>query len=361
MKKRALISGITGQDGSYLAEFLISKNYEVHGIKRRSSSINTTRIDHIYQSPNVQDKSLHLHYGDMTDSTNLSRLVEDIQPDEVYNLAAQSHVAVSFETPEYTTLVNALGPLKLLEAIRIAGLTKSTRFYQASTSELFGWSSTKVQNELTPFYPKSPYGCSKLFGHWITINYRESYEMFACCGLLFNHESPRRGETFVSRKIAMGLVKIFLGKQGILELGNLNALRDWGHAEDYVEMQWLMLQRSEPKDFIIATGIQRSVRDFVEKACSFLGIQIEWDGEGVNEVGKVKSFSEAMAPKSRFLKEGDAIIKVNPRYFRPNEVETLLGDPSIAERELGWRPKYTFNDLVCEMVESELKANSNPI
>ena len=359
MRKTALITGVTGQDGSYLAELLLEKGYEVHGIKRRASSLNTSRVDHLYESPESKNRNFFLHYGDLSDSLNLTRLMQKIQPDEVYNLAAQSHVAVSFETPEYTATINALGPLRLLEAIRINGLNEKTKFYQASTSELFGWSTSHYQNEQTPFYPKSPYGSSKLFGHWITINYREAFGMYACCGLLFNHESPRRGETFVSKKITSALTKIFTGKQQFLELGNLNALRDWGHAKDYVEMQWLMLQQKQPEDFIIATGIQHSVRTFVEKACAVLGIQISWQGKGLDEVGIIKHIHENEHSNFNFLKKGDVIVRINPRYFRPLEVDTLLGDSKLAKEKLGWNPRLTFDELVQEMVLGDLATQRN--
>jgi GDPmannose 4,6-dehydratase len=340
--KRALIVGITGQDGAYLAELLLDKGYEVHGMKRRSSSFNTVRIEHLYQDPHVTDRRLFLHYGDLTDSTNIIRLVQEVQPDEIYNLGAQSHVAVSFETPEYTSDCNALGVLRLLEAIRILRLENKTRFYQASTSELFGKVQETPQSETTAFHPRSPYAVSKLFGYWITVNYRESYGMFACNGILFNHESPIRGETFVTRKITRSLARIRLGLQDRLYLGNLDALRDWGHARDYVEMQWRMLQQDTPEDFVIATGLQYSVRDFVERCAEHLGMNLQWEGAGVNE----KAFD---------AQTGECIIAVDPRYFRPAEVDTLLGDPSKAVQLLGWRACVTFDELVEEMTEADLR------
>ena len=340
MKKKALITGITGQDGSYLAEFLLDKDYEVHGIKRRSSSLNTERIDHIYQNP--QDSSnFFLHYGDLTDSSNLIRLVSTIQPDEIYNLGAQSHVAVSFESPEYTADVDALGSLRLLEAIRFLGLEKKTRFYQASTSELYGLVQETPQKETTPFYPRSPYGVAKLYAYWITINYRESYGIYACNGILFNHESYRRGETFVTRKITRSLARISEGLEDCLYLGNMDALRDWGHAKDYVEAQWLMLQQDKPVDFVIATGSQISVRDFVIKCAEKIGIQLEFSGEGLNEVGRI---SEINIPDSSLVK-GQEIVKVDKRYFRPTEVDTLLGDPTLAKNKLNWNPKISLDEM----------------
>ena len=342
MKKRALITGITGQDGAYLAEFLLEKGYEVHGVKRRTSLFNTDRIDHLYRDPHDRDRSFILHHGDLTDSTNLIRIIQEVQPDEIYNLAAQSHVAVSFESPEYTANSDALGTLRLLEAIRILGLEKKARFYQASTSELFGKVVETPQRESTPFYPRSPYACAKLYAYWITVNYREAYDMYACNGILFNHESPIRGETFVTRKITRGLARIKLGLQESLYLGNLEAKRDWGHARDYVEMQWLMLQQERPEDFVIATGEQYSVRDFLDAASDSLGMKIRWEGEGIDE----KGYDEVT---------GNCIIAVDPRYFRPTEVETLLGDPSKAKEELGWTPKVTFKELVEEMVRDDLK------
>ncbi|MGE3550404.1 MAG: GDP-mannose 4,6-dehydratase [Geobacter sp.] len=340
--KRALITGITGQDGAYLAELLLEKGYEVHGIKRRASLFNTDRIDHLYQDPHVDNRRLVLHYGDMTDSTNLIRIIQSVQPDEIYNLAAQSHVAVSFETPEYTANADAIGPLRTLEAIRILGLEKKTRFYQASTSELYGLVQEIPQKETTPFYPRSPYAVAKLYAYWITVNYREAYGIYGCNGILFNHESPVRGETFVTRKITRALARIKLGLQDCLYLGNLSALRDWGHAKDYVEMQWLMLQQPEPEDYVIATGHQHSVRDFVNAAAEELGMKISWQGNGVDETGSDQN--------------GKAIVRVDPRYFRPTEVETLLGDPSKAHQKLGWKPKITFKELVAEMVREDLKA-----
>jgi GDPmannose 4,6-dehydratase len=340
--KKALITGITGQDGAYLAEFLLDKGYEVHGIKRRASSFNTDRIDHLYQDPHEKNRKLVLHYGDLTDATNLIRIVQQVQPDEIYNLAAQSHVGVSFETPEYTANSDALGTLRLLEAIRILGLEKKTRFYQASTSEMFGKVQEIPQKETTPFYPRSPYGAAKVYGYWITVNYREAYGMFSCNGILFNHESPIRGETFVTRKITRALARIKEGMDDCLYLGNIDSLRDWGHARDYVEAQWLMLQAKEPEDFVIATGEQHSVREFVELSGQHLGMRIEWRGKGVDEQGVD-------------AKTGKAIVKIDPRYFRPTEVDTLLGDPSKAKAKLGWQPKTSFAKLVEEMVASDLE------
>jgi GDPmannose 4,6-dehydratase len=348
--KRALITGITGQDGAYLAELLLKKGYEVHGIKRRASLFNTDRIDHLYQDPHIENRNFILHYGDLTDATNLIRVVKQVQPDEIYNLGAQSHVAVSFESPEYTANSDAVGTLRLLEAIRILGLEKKTRFYQASTSELYGKVQEIPQKETTPFYPRSPYAVAKLYAYWITVNYRESYGMYACNGILFNHESPLRGETFVTRKITRALARIALGLQDCLYLGNMNSLRDWGHARDYVEMQWLMLQQAEPEDFVIATGVQYSVRQFVERAAAELGIAIEWSGAGVDEVGRVSSVTN---PEVK-LAPGQKIVAVDPRYFRPAEVETLLGDPSKAKEKLGWTPKISFDELVREMVLEDL-------
>ena len=343
MTKRALITGVTGQDGAYLAEFLLHKGYEVHGIKRRASLFNTDRIDHLYQDPHVQNRNFILHYGDMTDSSSLVRIVQQVQLDEIYNLAAQSHVAVSFEEPEYTANSDALGTLRLLEAIRILGLEKKTRFYQASTSEMYGLVQETPQKETTPFYPRSPYAVAKLYAYWITVNYREAYGMYACNGILFNHESPTRGETFVTRKITRALARIKLGLQDCLYLGNLDAKRDWGHAKDYVEAQWLMLQQDQAEDFVIATGVQYSVRDFVNAAAHELGITMCWKGVGVEE----KGFNEAT---------GRCIVGVDPRYFRPTEVATLLGDPSKAKAKLGWIPKIRFKELVAEMVREDLKA-----
>jgi len=350
MSKKALITGITGQDGAYLAEFLLKKGYEVHGIKRRASLFNTDRIDHLYQDPHEKERRFILHYGDLTDSTNLIRIIQEVQPDELYNLAAQSHVAVSFESPEYTANADALGTLRLLEAIRILNLEKKTRFYQASTSELFGKVQEIPQRETTPFYPRSPYAVAKLYSYWITINYREAYGIYACNGILFNHESPIRGETFVTRKITRAAARISLGLQDCLYLGNLDAKRDWGHAKDYVEMQWLMLQQDEPEDFVIATGEQHSVREFAEAAFKELGIQIEWKGSGVNEVGVAHTSNENL----EFLNK-KIIIRIDPRYYRPTEVETLLGDPSKAKEKLGWYPKVTFKELVKEMVQEDLE------
>ena len=342
MMKKALITGVTGQDGAYLAEFLLSKGYEVHGIKRRASSFNTDRIDHLYQDPHLRGARLHLHYGDLTDATNLIRIIQQVQPDEIYNLAAQSHVAVSFETPEYTANSDALGTLRILEAIRILGLKDKTRFYQASTSEMFGKVQEIPQRETTPFYPRSPYGAAKVYGHWITVNYREAYGMFACSGILFNHESPIRGETFVTRKITRALSRIHHGMEDCLYLGNMDSLRDWGHARDYVRAQWLMLQQEAPDDFVIATGEQHSVREFVTLAAAEIGTKVEWRGSGVDEQG----FDAAT---------GRVIVKVDPRYFRPTEVETLLGDPSKAMTKLGWKPEHSFLDLVREMVTSDME------
>lgn len=351
MMKRALITGITGQDGAYLADFLLAKGYEVHGIKRRASSFNTERIDHLYQDPHANNRRMILHYGDLTDSGNLTRIVQQVQPDEIYNLGAQSHVQVSFETPEYTANVDALGALRLLESIRMLGLEKKTRFYQASTSELFGKVRQIPQSEDTPFHPRSPYGVAKLYAYWITVNYREAYGMYACNGILFNHESPLRGETFVTRKITRAIARAFVGLDKVLYLGNLDALRDWGHARDYVEMQWMMLQQAQAEDFVIATGVQHSVRDFVIRAARELGVEIEWRGAGVEEQGFVAS-----APADSALKAGQMLVAVDPRYFRPAEVETLLGDPTRAQQRLGWTPTTTFAEMVKEMVESDLRS-----
>jgi GDPmannose 4,6-dehydratase len=351
-KKVALITGITGQDGSYLAEFLLKKGYEVHGIKRRASSFNTQRIDHIFQDPHDKNPNLFLHYGDLTDSSNLTRILKEIEPDEVYNLAAQSHVAVSFEAPEYTTDVVALGTLRLLEAIRFLGLEKKTRFYQASTSELFGEVQEIPQTETTPFHPRSPYAVAKMYAYWIVVNYRESYGMYACNGILFNHESPRRGETFVTRKITMGLANIAQGLQDCLYLGNINALRDWGHAKDYVRMQWMMLQQDAPDDFCIATGVQHSVRQFIEWSALELGITLCFEGEGLNEIGVVEFIKGDDAPA---LKAGDIVFRVEERYFRPAEVETLLGSPKKAKDELSWVPEITVQEMCAEMVCKDLK------
>jgi len=349
--KRALISGITGQDGSYLAELLLEKGYEVHGIKRRASSLNTQRIDHIYEDPHADRRRLVLHYGDLTDSSNLTRILHQVQPDEVYNLGAQSHVAVSFEAPEYTADVDAMGTLRLLEAIRFLDLTRKTRFYQASTSELYGLVQETPQRETTPFYPRSPYAVAKLYAYWITVNYREAYGMYACNGILFNHESPRRGETFVTRKITRGLSNIAQGLEPCLFMGNMNALRDWGHARDYVRMQWMMLQQAAPEDFVIATGQQYAVRDFVAWSAAELGITIEFHGEGVDEHGVVAAVSGDKAPA---VKAGDVIVRVDPRYFRPAEVETLLGDPGKAREKLGWTPVITAREMCAEMVSEDL-------
>lgn len=350
--KKALITGVTGQDGSYLAELLIEKGYQVHGIKRRGSLFNTQRVDHIYEDPHVDNQNFVLHYGDLSDSTNLIRIIQEVQPDEVYNLGAQSHVAVSFESPEYTADVDALGTLRLLEAIRICGMEKKTKFYQASTSELFGEVQETPQKETTPFYPRSPYAAAKLYAYWITINYRESYGMYACNGILFNHESPRRGETFVTRKITRGLANIAQGLEGCLYMGNMDALRDWGHAKDYVRMQWMMLQQDEPMDYVIATGVQYSVRQFIEWSAAELGITLYFEGEGVDEVGIVKAVEGDNAPN---VQAGDVIVKVDPRYFRPAEVETLLGDPSKAKNELGWVPEITTQEMCAEMVAHDLE------
>ena len=381
--KKALLTGITGQDGAYLARFLLDKGYEVHGIKRRSSLFNTQRVDGIYEDVHTENKRFFLHYGDLTDSTNVIRLVQKIQPDEIYNLGAQSHVQVSFEAPEYTADVDALGVLRVLEAVRLLGLEKKTRIYQASTSELYGLVQEVPQKETTPFYPRSPYACAKLYGYWITVNYREAYGMYACNGILFNHESPLRGETFVTRKITRALPRIVLGMDDCLYMGNINALRDWGHARDYVRMMWLMLQQDKPEDFVIATGEQHSVRDFINAAAGFLGLTLAWEGEGVDTVGKVASFNknallallkkqtegEPSAAKDAvveaaltaivsnpLLKPGSVIVRIDPRYFRPAEVETLLGDASKAKSKLGWEPETGFHDLVQEMLEEDFAA-----
>jgi GDPmannose 4,6-dehydratase len=366
MKKKALITGITGQDGAYLAEFLLKKGYEVHGIKRRTSMFNTDRIDHLYQDPHVEERNFILHHGDMTDSSSLVHIMAKVRPDELYNLAAQSHVAVSFEEPEYTADSDGLGTLRLLEAIRILGLTDKTKFYQASTSELYGKVREVPQTEKTPFYPRSPYAVAKLYSYWIVVNYREAYNIFACNGILFNHESPVRGETFVTRKITRALARIVLGLKECTYLGNLNAKRDWGHARDYVEMQWLMLQQDKPDDFVIASGVQHSVREFVEQAAGELGITLCWEGEGVDEIGIVDSFDDRQSSSALYddsgerlkikgPKEGDVIIRIDPRYFRPTEVESLLGDPSKAKNELGWEPKISFEELVKEMVLADME------
>lgn len=349
--KVALISGITGQDGSYLAEFLLNKGYIVHGIKRRASSFNTDRIDHIYQDQHVYNSRLKLHYGDLSDGSNLTRIIQEVQPDEIYNLGAQSHVAVSFESPEYTADVDGMGTLRLLEAIRLLGLEKKTRFYQASTSELYGLVQETPQKESTPFYPRSPYAVAKLYAYWITVNYREAYGMYACNGILFNHESPRRGETFVTRKITRGLANISQGLEQYIYMGNMDALRDWGHAKDYVRMQWMMLQQDRPQDFVIATGVQYSVRDFIRKSAARLGITLAFEGRGLLEVGIVKAIDGNNAPA---LKVGQVIVRVDPRYFRPTEVETLLGDTTKATAELGWVPEITLDAMVAEMVAYDL-------
>lgn len=353
MSKVALITGVTGQDGAYLAEFLLGKGYEVHGIKRRASLFNTDRIDHLYQDPHEKNRRFFLHYGDMTDSTNLIRIIQQIRPDEIYNLAAQSHVAVSFESPEYTANADGIGTLRLLEAIRILGLEKHTKFYQASTSELFGLVQESPQKETTPFYPRSPYAVAKLYAYWITVNYREAYGIFGCNGILFNHESPLRGETFVTRKITRAIARIALGLQDYLFLGNMNSLRDWGHAKDYVEMQWLMLQQEKPDDYVIATGRQKTVREFVEAAANEVGIKIKWQGEGVDEIGIVASVETS--DEAIRVKPGQEIVRVDPRYFRPTEVETLLGDPSKAYNQLGWWPKTGLEELVAEMVRVDIE------
>ncbi len=350
--KKALITGITGQDGSYLAEFLLEKGYEVHGIKRRASLFNTERVDHIYEDPHVEKARFKLHYGDLTDTSNLTRIIAEIQPDEVYNLGAQSHVAVSFESPEYTADVDAIGALRLLEAIRFLGLEKKTRYYQASTSELYGLVQEVPQRETTPFYPRSPYAAAKLYAYWITVNYRESYGMYACNGILFNHESPRRGETFVTRKITRAMANISQGLEDCLYLGNMDALRDWGHAKDYVRMQWMMLQQEEADDFVIATGKQISVREFVALSAREAGVELEFSGEGVDEIGTVKKVVPEKAPAVR---EGDVIVRVDPRYFRPAEVETLLGDPTKAKEKLGWVPEITVEEMCAEMVAHDIE------
>jgi GDPmannose 4,6-dehydratase len=349
--KKALITGVTGQDGSYLAEFLLEKGYEVHGIKRRASSLNTQRVDHIYQDPHIENARFHLHYGDLTDTSNLTRIISEIQPDEIYNLGAQSHVAVSFESPEYTADVDAIGTLRLLEAIRFLGLEKKTKFYQASTSELYGEVQEIPQRETTPFYPRSPYAAAKMYAYWITVNYRESYGIYACNGILFNHESPRRGETFVTRKITRGLANIAQGLEPCLYLGNMDALRDWGHAKDYVRMQWMMLQQEAAEDFVIATGKQISVREFVTMSAREAGIELEFSGTGVDEIATVTSVDPAKAPS---VSVGDVIVRVDPRYFRPAEVETLLGDPSKAKQKLGWEPEITVEEMCAEMVANDL-------
>jgi GDPmannose 4,6-dehydratase len=351
MKKVALITGITGQDGSYLAEFLLEKGYVVHGIRRRSSSFNTKRIDHLYQDPHVEGARLFLHYGDLTDTSNIVRIVQETQPDEIYNLGAQSHVAVSFESPEYTADVDGMGALRILEAIRILGLEKKTRFYQASTSELYGLVQETPQKETTPFYPRSPYAVAKMYAYWITLNYREAYGIYACNGILFNHESPRRGETFVTRKVTRGLANISQGLEDCMYMGNIDALRDWGHAKDYVRMQWLMLQQDHPEDFVIATGVQYSVRQFIEKTAAALGMQMSWEGEGVNEVGY---WTPIHSSGSSSQTSSEPVVRIDSRYYRPTEVETLLGDPSKAKNKLGWVPEVTLDEMVVEMVKIDL-------
>jgi GDPmannose 4,6-dehydratase len=358
MTKRALITGVTGQDGSYLAELLLEKGYEVHGIKRRASSFNTQRVDHIYHDPHQNGTNFHLHYGDLTDSSNLTRIIAEVQPDEVYNLGAQSHVAVSFESPEYTADVDGMGALRLLEAIRFLGLKDKTRFYQASTSELYGLVQEVPQTEKTPFYPRSPYGVAKLYAYWITVNYREAYGLYACNGILFNHESPRRGETFVTRKITRGLTNIALGNEKCLYMGNLDSLRDWGHAKDYVRMQWMMLQQETAKDYVIATGVQYSVRQFIDKAATELGIRLRFEGVGVDEKAIVDSVTGDRAPAVRV---GDVIVTIDPSYFRPAEVETLLGDPSMAKEDLDWVPQITLDEMVKEMVQSDHREASRQL
>ncbi|WP_341679165.1 GDP-mannose 4,6-dehydratase [Niveibacterium sp. SC-1] len=351
--KKALITGVTGQDGSYLAELLLEKGYEVHGIKRRASLFNTQRVDHLYEDPHIANSRFKLHYGDLSDSSNLTRILQEVQPDEVYNLGAQSHVAVSFESPEYTADVDALGTLRLLEAIRFLRLEGKTRFYQASTSELFGQVQEIPQRETTPFYPRSPYAVAKMYAYWIAVNYREAYGMFACNGILFNHESPRRGETFVTRKITRGLANIAQGLESCLYMGNIDSLRDWGHAKDYVRMQWMMLQQDKPEDFVIATGVQYSVRQFITWSADYLGVKLRFEGEGVGEVGVVESISGDKAPA---LKPGDMVVRIDPRYFRPAEVDTLLGDPTKAKEKLGWVPEISAQEMCEEMVGADLKS-----
>ncbi len=353
MTKSALITGITGQDGSYLAEFLLKKGYEVHGIKRRASLFNTQRVDHIYQDPHEPNPKMTLHYGDLTDTSNLTRILREVEPDEVYNLGAQSHVAVSFEAPEYTADVDAIGTLRLLEAIRFLGLEKKTRFYQASTSELYGLVQETPQKETTPFHPRSPYAVAKMYAYWIAVNYREAYDMYACNGILFNHESPRRGETFVTRKITRGLANIAQGLEDCLYMGNIDSLRDWGHAKDYVRMQWMMLQQDKPEDFVIATGVQYSVREFITWSAAELGVSLEFTGTGTEEIATVTAVEGDKAPA---LKTGDVVMRIDPRYFRPAEVETLLGDPSKAKQELGWVPEITAQEMCVEMVAEDLKS-----
>ena len=351
--KKAIITGVTGQDGSYLAEFLLEKGYEVHGIKRRASLFNTGRIDHIYEAPHNDNSRFPLHYGDLTDSSNLTRIISEVQPDEIYNLGAQSHVAVSFEAPEYTADVDAMGTLRLLEAIRFLGLDNKTRFYQASTSELYGLVQEIPQTETTPFHPRSPYAVAKMYAYWICVNYREAYDMFACNGILFNHESPRRGETFVTRKITRGLANIAMGLEDCLYMGNIDSLRDWGHAKDYVRMQWMMLQQDKPEDFVIATGVQYSVREFIQWTASELGVDLEFSGTGVDEIATVANITGDKAP---MLKVGDVIMRIDPRYFRPAEVETLLGNPAKAKKVLGWEPEITAQEMCAEMVADDLRA-----
>ena len=355
MSKVALITGVTGQDGAYLAEFLLKKGYIVHCVKRRASLFNTDRIDHLYQDQHVEHRNFVLHYGNLTDATNLIRIIQEVQPDEIYNLAAMSHVAVSFDTPEYTANADGIGTLRILEAIRILGLEKKTRFYQASTSELYGLVQETPQTETTPFYPRSPYAVAKIYGYWITVNYREAYGLYACNGILFNHESPIRGETFVTRKITRAVARIVLGLQDCLFLGNMDALRDWGHARDYVEVQWLMLQQDEPDDFVIATGVQYSVRDFVNASVEELGIKLRWEGTGVDEVGIVDTVDAGRGTGDAVLTPGQTIVRVDPRYFRPTEVEALLGDPTKAKEKLGWTPTTTFAEMVVEMVRSDFE------
>ena len=350
--KKALITGVTGQDGSYLAEFLLEKGYEVHGIKRRASMLNTQRVDHIYQDPHTEDRRFHLHYGDLSDSSNLTRIIQEIQPDEIYNLGAQSHVAVSFEAPEYTADVDGLGTLRILEAIRLLGLERKTRYYQASTSELYGLVQESPQTETTPFHPRSPYGVAKLYAYWITVNYREAYGIYACNGILFNHESPRRGETFVTRKVTRGIANIAHGLEKRLYMGNMDSLRDWGHAKDYVCMQWMMLQQEEAEDFVIATGKQISVRDFVKMAGRCAGIELAFSGNGIDETATVVEVDSALAPG---VSIGDIVVSVDPRYFRPTEVDTLLGDPSYAKEKLGWEPQITVQEMCAEMVKFDLE------
>ena len=352
LMKKALITGVTGQDGSYLAELLLEKGYEVHGIKRRGSLFNTQRVDHIYEDPHVDNQRFVLHYGDLTDTSNLVRIIQEVQPDEIYNLGAQSHVAVSFEAPEYTADVDAMGTLRILEAIRILGLEKKTRFYQASTSELYGLVQEIPQKETTPFYPRSPYAVAKMYAYWITVNYRESYGIYACNGILFNHESPRRGETFVTRKITRGLSNIAQGLENCLYMGNIDSLRDWGHAKDYVRMQWMMLQQDEPEDFVIATGVQYSVREFISWSAKELGITLRFEGSGIDEIGIVESISGKDTPA---VKVGDVIVRIDPRYFRPAEVDTLLGDPTKAKEKLGWVPEISVQEMCREMVAEDLK------